>query len=131
VTLSSEADVIRTYGEPLRARCAYLLMYRKVGTPTVTIGEADIPKYLLDDLLMQKAEEEKEEARRKELQKKVTLEIFYNSDFRMFPVSKDDTLLTLKLLVNRFFSTSRPSSSLKLMPTRRTAAYECMRETGR
>ena len=96
VSPTTEGDVIKTYGELETAKCAYMLMYRRIGFPPIPITEENIPKYLREEIAQERAEEEKEEARRKEQLRRLTISVFFDKDVFMFPAYKEDTLLSLK-----------------------------------
>jgi hypothetical protein len=99
VTRASEADIVHTYGDSAQARCAYLLMYRKLGLPQPALTDELVPKSLRDLIAVEQVEEEKAEVRRKEVANTLALTVNYNHGQTILPASKKDTLLKLKQAV--------------------------------
>eukprot|EP01022_Parablepharisma_sp_SALTPOND_P028533 TRINITY_DN71107_c2_g1_i1.p1 TRINITY_DN71107_c2_g1~~TRINITY_DN71107_c2_g1_i1.p1 ORF type:complete len:1068 (+),score=157.18 TRINITY_DN71107_c2_g1_i1:86-3289(+) len=96
ISAATESDIIKTFGEKETAKCAYMLMYRRVGITPPKVGIENLPKYLREEIEQEKIEEEKEEARRKEQLRKMTVTVYYGGQPYMFQLNKDDTLRTLK-----------------------------------
>ena len=103
VSLATEHDIVKTYGDSSTIKCAYMLIYRRVGTEYPKVGIESVPKYLIEEIEKEKVEEEKKEKVRQEELRKVTLTVYYNNTFYLFRMERDDTLKKLKEKVIEYF----------------------------
>lgn len=99
VTMASERDVVNTFGDSQTAKCAYLLMYRKVGTLPPPITPECIPEYLRQIIEQEIIQEIETEARLKEQRQKLTIKMHYGSTIIPIPMKKTETLEKLKQTV--------------------------------
>ena len=95
----SLVKVLQSFGDPISGKCAYLLMYKRVGQEPINVMDENIPKYLKEDIEQQAVQQKIEETVFKDLARRIDISVYYNKESYIVPVTKDSPLFILKQLV--------------------------------
>jgi ubiquitin carboxyl-terminal hydrolase 47 len=114
VTVASEWDVVKTFGDKESAKCAYMLNYRKVGIPVPVITSASVPEYLRNEIEAEKIQEEEYESMHRRELRRMSITVFYEGKHAVIDIQKDDTLRKFKEKIIEMYKIDAEVSNTRL-----------------